>query len=287
MGQELGLTLTGNLTLQDLFDYYERDYLALQKRERTVNSHRIDKVVGVMGTQKLITSLSIEQFLERYKDASPAHRNRYRALLKAVLRWGQERGYLSGEEVKLRALKAETEHNERTRRLDKESEENKIVERLSPDLRDLFYAALDTGLRFSALTKLQFSDVEKDSLVVRGTTQKNKRALRIPMTKRLQEIVSRRRTFYANAFAFNRPIDEKIFCIKGWQSQWRKVRSELGIKNLHWHDLRGEFASRLSEAGIEPSTIQQLLDHKNLQTTQRYLRPRVTRNREAIDALGV
>jgi hypothetical protein len=40
--------------------------------------------------------------------------------------------------------------------------------------------------------------------------------------------------------------------------------------NLHWHDLRHEYASRLAERGVPLSQIRDLLGHHSIVTTERY-----------------
>src|SRR5207247_10179006 len=43
--------------------------------------------------------------------------------------------------------------------------------------------------------------------------------------------------------------------------------------NLHMHDLRREAGSRLLERGADLHTVQQFLDHANISTSSRYLKP--------------
>ena len=42
-----------------------------------------------------------------------------------------------------------------------------------------------------------------------------------------------------------------------------------GIHDLHWHDLRHTFGTRLAEAGFSEATIADLMGHSNPQTTRR------------------
>jgi hypothetical protein len=40
--------------------------------------------------------------------------------------------------------------------------------------------------------------------------------------------------------------------------------------NLHWHDLRHEYASRLIERGVPLSQVRDVLGHASIVTTERY-----------------
>src|SRR5262249_30690531 len=55
--------------------------------------------------------------------------------------------------------------------------------------------------------------------------------------------------------------------------------------SLHFHDLRGEFASSLHEAGVDVKTIQELLDHSSSAMTDRYIRVKVRKTSNAIERL--
>jgi integrase len=267
------ITLKEKLT--DILDTYEENYLEFLHRELTINRHRIEKVRKWMGHLRSITPTDVAQFLFRFREQSAATRNRYRSLLRHLLRWAVDQELGEGE-LNSKVFKVEREDNERTRRLNKD-EETKLLSEMGSDLRDLFYAALDTGLRRGALFQLRFRDVAEDVLVVPALIQKHRRSQRIPLTSRLKAIIERRR---------GEP-DELIFDSTGFEYRWEQAKKKAGVEGLHWHDLRGEFASRLEEAGVEVSVTSRLLGHADLSTTQRYLRPRVERFREAIDKLGV
>ena len=50
-------------------------------------------------------------------------------------------------------------------------------------------------------------------------------------------------------------------------------RQQLAKLNLHMHDLRREAGSRLLERGADLHTVQLFLDHANISTSSRYLKP--------------
>ena len=52
---------------------------------------------------------------------------------------------------------------------------------------------------------------------------------------------------------------------------WREIRSKAGLDDVHIHDLRRTTATRLDQNGTSLSTIQKILNHRNMKTTQDYL----------------
>src|SRR5215207_10489972 len=62
---------------------------------------------------------------------------------------------------------------------------------------------------------------------------------------------------------------------------------QLGIENLHWHDLRHTFGTRLAEAGCSEATIADLMGHSDPQTTRRYTHATDRAKRAAVEAVRV
>jgi integrase len=52
---------------------------------------------------------------------------------------------------------------------------------------------------------------------------------------------------------------------------WRRACAAAKIQNLHMHDLRREFASRLLESGANTALVRDWLGHASLTMTSRYL----------------
>jgi len=49
-----------------------------------------------------------------------------------------------------------------------------------------------------------------------------------------------------------------------------KARERAGLEDLHFHDLRHTFASRLVQAGVPLYEVMHLTGHKSLEMVQRY-----------------
>ncbi|MBI4815220.1 MAG: site-specific integrase [Deltaproteobacteria bacterium] len=68
------------------------------------------------------------------------------------------------------------------------------------------------------------------------------------------------------------PQTGKIFSIKAntITSSYRRLCQQLGIEDLHFHDLRHTYATRLRRAGVDLVTIKTLLGHEDWSTMERY-----------------
>jgi len=60
-----------------------------------------------------------------------------------------------------------------------------------------------------------------------------------------------------------------------------------GIHDLHWHDLRHTFGTRLAEGGYSESTIAELMGHSDPKTTRRYTHATERAKHEAVEAARV
>ena len=58
-----------------------------------------------------------------------------------------------------------------------------------------------------------------------------------------------------------------------------------GILHLRLHDLRHTFGSNLSMAGVDIATIKELMGHKDISTTMRYLHPSPQHKKDAVERL--
>ena len=67
---------------------------------------------------------------------------------------------------------------------------------------------------------------------------------------------------------------------------WRRACKKAGILNLHIHDLRHTFASRLLEQGHRETDINKILGPSSLKTTKRYVHSSEKSRREAVESLS-
>ena len=75
---------------------------------------------------------------------------------------------------------------------------------------------------------------------------------------------------------------------KPYQDVKRSFKSacrRAGIKDFHFHDLRHTFASHLVMAGVDITTVKELLGHKTINMTMRYAHLAPSHKVKAVDML--
>ena len=179
----------------------------------------------------------------------------------------------------------------RTRRLAGE-EEARLLVAASPHLQALIVAALETGCRVGELLSLQWHQVhwEDNVLLLPAHKTKTSTARDVPMTTRLWAMLEMRRQapdgreHPTDAYVFGNEVGERVGrVVTAWKAACRRAK----IIDLHFHDLRREFASRLLESGASDHEVRDWLGHANITTTSRYLsttRVRLQRARVKFEA---
>ena len=76
------------------------------------------------------------------------------------------------------------------------------------------------------------------------------------------------RALWADAYVFGTECDERV---KSIRTAWTLACERAGVRVLHFHDLRREFASRLLESSANLHDVQLFLGHANITQTRTYL----------------
>ena len=142
---------------------------------------------------------------------------------------------------------------------------------------EILYA---TGIRISELVEMKLSSIYEDKNFLLVSGKGNKERL-VPISKNTRETLDKYLTIRSHF------ISEKIKSIWLFPSKQSSVghitrqrfnqllnelnlRADLGIKSISPHKLRHAFATHLLENGMDLRSLQQILGHADISTTQIY-----------------
>ena len=120
----------------------------------------------------------------------------------------------------------------------------------------------DAGLRRDEVVNLRVGNVGEKALRFRGKGDKDRT---VPMTPELEAAI--------RPFCVGKGQKDSVVGLKE-TAIYRRVKiyaAKIGRPDLHPHDLRGSFATRLLESGASIREVQELLGHNDLGTTQVYI----------------
>jgi integrase len=181
----------------------------------------------------------------------------------------------------------------RNRRLTRD-EEKLIIETATRHSNPMFgwivRLALATSMRSGEIVSLTRSQVDLNRRVVRLYDTKNDSSRTVPLSLEATEVL---REALAHPI---RPIDTELvfFGEPGrhgkrrpydFNKQWTLLKKELGLKDLHFHDLRHEAVSRFVEVGLSDQEVAAISGHKSMQMLKRYTHLRAEDLVSKLDAL--
>jgi integrase len=240
------------------------------------------------------------------RQPSKASVNRPVSDLRRILNWAVSREYIAATPFRrggVAVVKLDKEDLGRNRRISPDEEE-RLIQAAPPHLRALIIIALDTGVRAGEMLAIRIKDADlnRNQITLRGTTTKSAKTRVVPIpTLRLRTVVEwlrfdaigkpkpvtaplisnevgeamgSFRTAWATAVLKAHgfvPTKEKPLRRIGTANLLPEARAALQRIDLHWHDLRHEYACRLAERGVPVTKIQALLGHAAITTTMRYI----------------
>jgi site-specific recombinase XerD len=138
--------------------------------------------------------------------------------------------------------------------------------------RALFETAYATGMRLSEVTRLLITDIDSIRMVIRVDQGKGRKDRYVMLSASLLETL---RGYWRQArpkrYLFPGDGGQRPLCHSAAQKAFGRAKVAAGItKPVSFHTLRHSFATHLLEDGVNVRTIQSLLGHRSLQTTERY-----------------
>jgi integrase len=134
-------------------------------------------------------------------------------------------------------------------------------------------AALLSGQRLGKIIELQKVDVDlqRSQLTVRAMRKGGKvRTTHQPISAALAAVLTEAMADSEGSHVFAAGRGGEPYTRNGASSFFARICREAGITDLHFHDLRHDFATRLRRGGVGLDALQQLLGHATMAMTQRY-----------------
>lgn len=274
-------------TLDDLLKRYA-DEVSPHKKGGAGEILRIRKLRKDALAQYKITALS-SKVLADYRDrrlteVSGSSVNRDLNLISHVLNVARREWSVHFETNPVSVIRRPRENRARSRRLSL-GEERRLLAELLPSPRNsegrfepggcrnrwvhpVVTIAIETAMRRSEILSLRWSDVFLDACYVRLHDTKNGEARDVPLSSRAVATLS----------ALPRHISGHVFPIspEALKKAFTRACERAGIDDLHFHDLRHEATSRISERLDNVLELSAVTGHKTVQMLKRYYHPRAT-----------
>lgn len=208
---------------------------------------------------------------------------------KAIIREAIKKGYMTSEQNPYRFFKIKAAIGKRefltisevTKLMNLEiAEKNGFHNRI----RDLFLFSCFTGLRYSDVMNLRWSNVNLEKKFLTIEMKKTKKVITIPMVPQAIEIVNRygKHTIKVGSAKVLPQITNQVL-----NRELKELMKRLSIeKDISFHSARHSFASNLIEAKTNILYVKDLLGHANLSETQIYAKSLMSDLHSSMDNLA-
>jgi integrase len=273
------------------FNELAEQYLQWAERQRGFRTKKgfVKQLCEAFGSLPLRRFNSI--LLERYqterlqKGNKPATVNRLIATLKHMFSKAVEWDMVEEETLKrVRKVKLLEENNRRLRYLSREECQN-LINACDTHLRPIVITALNTGMRKGEIFNLRWDQVDlKHGFILLDKTKNGERR-EIPINDTLRSVLQGLPRRLDVPYVFYDPQTGKAY--QDVKHSFHSALRRAGIRDFRFHDLRHTFASHLIMAGIDLTTVKELLGHKTLTMTLRYAHLAPTHKVRAVETLNI
>lgn len=225
-----------------------------------------------------ITREDVENYI--YSISSPHVANKELRFLKALFRHGVERGTWKSDPTQgINFLPIA----KKRKKIPTDEEVKLLLEVATPEERAYLLVVLNTLGRSSSVNNLKWEDVFEDYLILRTKKERNsnEKEIPVPINETLRSVLD------------SLPREgEYVFQNKktGTAFQYRKnlilsLEYWAGIPHYGLHAYRHYGASKLANKGVAVTTVQEILGHSSVNTTNIYLQAIKGSTREAMKLL--
>lgn len=275
-----------DMLFKDMATIYLEEHSKVNKRSYETDCYIMTRLIQTFGDKALseITPQDVERFKGQLaQSVSLATVNRHLALLGGVFSKGVAWGKTKNNPVK--EIKKFKENNQRIRYLTDE-EEAVLRSEFPEEHWAKVEIATNTGLRRANEFNLRWPDINFNTRTITIRQSKSGDTLHVRMNDRVMEILRGLPSRLKSEWVFpsetgETPLDANNFINRVFNPALKRAK----ITDFRWHDLRHTFASRLTMAGVDLRTLQELMGHKTIKMTLRYSHLSPTHTLEAVNKL--
>lgn len=216
------------------------------------------------------------------KNRTKATINRYLAALKRAYNIMIADGLSDFNPVN--KVKKLDEDNRRYRYLSKD-EWKELKKHLPPITLKIVIYALQTGFRKGNVLQSRWEQIDFNLRTIELLKQNNKgkKIIKIPLTDILYELLQSLNP-KKEGYIFINPKTNKPYT--NIRKSFDTALKKAGIKDFHFHDLRRTVGTWLLTGGVDIRTVQNILAHSDISTTERYLSLTPEQNKKAMEVLN-
>jgi integrase len=209
--------------------------------------------------------------------------NRELAALRRVLNWAVATGKIERSPMAGYTLGRERPHKDRV--LTPAERWRLLKEVMRPEwgsIRVIVLLALFHGFRKGELLRLERSHVNRKRREIHVVYGKGGRSRIVPVRASVWRRLERHLSVGDQEWVFESPRRPG----QPWQdvkSVFGRLLERCGINDFVFHDLRHTAATRMLEAGVDIRTVQMILGHASVKTTERYTNPQGDAKRRAVE----
>jgi len=287
---------TKTISLEDFTSEYI-SFVEKNRAEKTCEGVRLvnKHLLGYFPPIKDINTIELrdaEKFIDALRKKAPLGAYNYLRSIKAMFNKGIEWNYLRNNPfAKVKLPKRQEANPTFINANELEKILNKIEKQFVKDITEIsFYS----GMRLGEATFLKWGNISLNQNTItignENFTTKTRRTRSVPIHPRVKEIIERlkgaKRQNNKDEFLFRKKGNQP-FTASYISKQFKKACRDAGMDEaIHYHSLRHSTGSLLAQKGVSLYTIQKILGHTKITTTQIYAHLQIDTLREAINQIN-